>query len=346
MVAVKANQAAAFLKSPEARFTAYLLFGPDQGLVNERAAGLAKLVASRETPPGEIIRIDDLDLDADPDRIAIELLTLPMFGGRKVVRATAGRRINAALLKPLVDDKALAGTLIVEAGNLKADESLRTTFEKSPQAAAIGCYGDEDRDLDAVVREVLDQNRLTITPGARELLISRLGADRALSRGEVEKLALYAHGAGQITEDDVDAVVGDAAELTIDRIAQASGMGDSRRAVAELSRALAAGESAQGIIAAIQRHFMRLHRLRASVEAGRSVEAAIAELRPPVHFKQKDSLATQCRAWRADTLDTALAGISSTARTARTSAALEVALAERLVLTLARLAREGAREAR
>jgi DNA polymerase-3 subunit delta len=106
-----------------------------------------------------------------------------------------------------------------------------------------------------------------------------------------------------------------------------------------LQRALTAGESAQGIILAIQRHFTRLHRIRALADAGKSVEQVIDDIRPQVHFKQKDVLAAQCRMWRPEGLETALAGISATARAARMSSALEDLLAERLVLTLSRLAR-------
>ena len=78
-----------------------LFYGSDAGLVSERSAQLAALLAARETPAGEIIRMDDADLDGDPDRLAVELQTIPMFGGSKVVRATAGRRINAAALQPV-----------------------------------------------------------------------------------------------------------------------------------------------------------------------------------------------------------------------------------------------------
>jgi DNA polymerase-3 subunit delta len=227
----------------------------------------------------------------------------------------------------------------VEAGNLKKDDSLRLAFEKAGHAAAIACYMDDGRDLDSVITDILRPLKLTMTPDARQMLISRLGADRVMSRGEIEKLALYAAGQGQITEDDVEAVVGDAAELTIDRIVNAAASGDGPRSVTELQRALTAGESAQGIIFAVQRHFTRLHRIRASVDGGKSIEQVIGEIRPPVHFKQKDVLAAQSRAWRLETLDAALAGIGVAARTARVSSGLEDLLAERLILTLSRLAR-------
>ena len=57
-----------------------------------------------------------------------------MFGGPKVVRATAGRRVTAAALQPLLEGGTLAATLIVEAGNLKPTDALRALFEKSAQA--------------------------------------------------------------------------------------------------------------------------------------------------------------------------------------------------------------------
>ena len=339
MVAVKAHQADAYLKSPDPRTSAYLLFGSDAGLVSERAAGIAKAIAARDNPPGEIVRLDDIDIESDPDRLSVELLTIPMFGGRKIVRIETSRRVTAAMLKPLVEGSPLAGVLIVEAGNLKKDDAIKLAFEKAPHAAAIACYADDGRNLDSVINDVLQPLRLTITPTARQMLIGRLGADRVMSRGEIEKLALYAQGQGQISEDDVEAVVGDAAELTIDRIVTAAALGDGARAVTELQRAIHAGESAQGIIYAVQRHFTRLHRLRAAVDGGKSIEQTIGEMRPPIHFKQKDALTAQLRTWRADALDAALAGIAAAARAARMTSALEDLLAERLVLTLSRLAR-------
>ena len=243
MVAIKAHQAQSFLNPPGPKVPAVLFYGTDAGLIFERAAKLAALVAARDS--GEIIRLDDADLDADPDRLAIELQTIPMFGGSKVVRATAGRRINAAALQPLLEGGTLAATLIVEAGNLKPTDSMRGLFEKSAQAAAVACYADEARDLEGVIAETLKAHGLGITSDAREMLVARMGADRAMSRGEIEKLALYASGKREIDAADVEAIVGDASELAIDRTLNAAASGDAARAVAEFSRAVTAGESPQ-----------------------------------------------------------------------------------------------------
>ena len=334
MVAVKTHQAEAFLSALDRLPRAVLLYGGDAGLVFERAAQLARRLAVQEDPPGEILRLDDTSLENDPDRLFVELTTVPMFAARKIVRASSGRRLTAATLKPLLEAPSLEGYLIVEAGNLRPDEALRTLFERSPTAAAIACFADEARDLEAVIRQALAVARLQITPDALRLLLSRLGADRALSRAEIDKLVLYASGKTTVEEEDVEAAVGDAAELAIDRVVLAAGSGRLQAALAECDRCLAAGENAQAIIAALQRHFLRLHGMRSALDRGRSLEDILRQQRPPLHFKRKGIIEQQCRSWTLAALNSALASINAAAKAARLTSTLEATLAGKLLLDL------------
>jgi DNA polymerase III subunit delta len=341
MVALKSAQAQSYLKSVDAKIDAILVFGADPGLVSELATLAAKRLAEHSNPHGEILRIEDAELENDPDRLIVELKTVQMFGGPKVVRTTASRRITASNLQPLLAG-GLTGKLIVEAGALKADDALRVMFEGGERAAAIACYADTARDLDTMTSEVLNAAKIGITPAARQLLIARLGADRALSRGEVEKLALYASGQPTIDVADVEAIVGDAAEQSTDRIIAATAAGHGGAAVDECDRALAAGENAQVLIMAIQRYFHRLHRVKAAIEAGRSFDDATRTLRPPLFFKQKDEFAAHCRVWTADRLVNARSRIARAAQAARLNSSLEATIAERLLIELSALAKAGA----
>ncbi len=340
MVAIKANQAEAFLTSPDPTISAVLFFGPDAGLVSERAGRLARAIAARDTPPSEVLSIEDADLEDDPGRLEVELQTVAMFGGRKIVRTRTGRRVTTLTVKPLLEPGRLAGILIIEAGNLRADEGLRPVFEKSAIAAAIPCYADSEQDLAQLATSVLRGHGLKIAPDVRDVLVSRLGADRGLSRGELDKLALFAYGQAEVTAEDVEAVVGDASELQLDRIPEAAAGGDSLTAVTDADRAIASGDGAQTIVLATQRYFLRLHRLRAAVDGGRSVDDAVRGMRPPVPFKAQAMLAQQCRTWSAARLTAALGEISATVAATRQTGAMEDVLVERLLLRLAAMARQ------
>ena len=83
--------------------SAVLFYGTDAGLVSERAGLLARRLAEREG--SEVLRLDDADLENEPARISIELQTVAMFGGRKVVHAVgivAGAVAGGALFTAAV----------------------------------------------------------------------------------------------------------------------------------------------------------------------------------------------------------------------------------------------------
>lgn len=339
MVAIKSHEASRFLKAPDPEISAVLTYGTDAGLVAERARAAARAWAGLEDPPSEVVRLDDADLESDPDRLSVELMTVPMFGGRKIVLSSTGRRINATLLAAIVEPGPIPGVLVVEAGNLKPTDKLRKVFEKARHAAAIACFPDEGRDLAALIDDEIKAAKMTIAPEARDVLLAQLGADRALSRGEIAKLVLYCSGRKRIELPDVEAIVSDASELGVDRIVNAAAGGEPGVAVKELSRTLNSGESAQLVIIALQRHFMRLHRIQAEVSKGRAIGDVMKSLRPPLHFKQKNAVTAQVRNWPLPHLNRALEEISKSARSARQTGARDDLIAESLLLGLAQLAR-------
>ncbi|MFV0299079.1 MAG: DNA polymerase III subunit delta [Hyphomicrobiaceae bacterium] len=340
MVAITNPQFPAFLKKLPPDIRAFLLFGPDAGLIAERGQMLARTIAQRETPAGEILRLEDTDLESDPDRLAVELQTTPMFGGSKIIRTSTGRRMNPAV-RSLMDARALAGTLIVEAGDLKREDSLKKLFEKDTTSATIACYPDNDSSLDTLVTEVLGAHGLTILPDARQEVMSRLGADRTMSRSEIEKLALYALGSSEIHVHQVTEIIGDAADLKLDLAISAAANGDLAGALLECDRACAAGENPQSLMLAAERHFHRLHRMRVSVDGGKSLDETLRFMRPPLPAKARDQLKAQARIWTTSTVARALSRITEAVKAARTTGSNETVLTERLLMEIARLARQG-----
>lgn len=328
MVAHKASQVQAFIGAPSASARAVLLYGPDAGLVSDRAAMLAR----RFSGGAEVLRLDDQDLAEDPGRLFVELRMASLFGAPNVVRITAGPRLTPANLKPLLSEP-LAGALIVEAGNLRPDSGLRKMFEKHKSAAALPCYL-EARDLSALIEEEIGKSGLGLEPDAKELLLGLLGSDYAVARSELAKLALFAHGERNIAADIVAEIVGDSSELGLDGLAFHTSGGDILRALGELDRLSQAGFSADAALVAIARHFTQLHRAQSAAELGASLESAVAGLRPPLHFKRRDAFLAHCRRWGAARLAEALTRIHAAASAVRREPVLGPARLEALILGL------------
>ena len=335
MPAVKAQDFEKCLKSGKGLARALLIHGQDSGLVSEYAKRAAQQFADTHDPPGEVLRLDDGDLQDDPDRPVVELRTLPMFGGPKVVWVRAGPRLKAELVDALLEDPEMHGYLIVEAGALRKDAKLRKQFEAAKHAQAVVCYSDGIGDLSALIDDVLGTHNLGIGRDEKEYLRTHLGADRTLSRGELEKLALYCGGQDRVTIDDIDAIVGDAADQALDRVVLATFSSRPRIALNEYDRTLAAGQQAQSVLLAIQRHVFRLHSIRSQIEEGKPVDAAVRAARPPVHFSQVGDVSGQVQSWPLGALETALHDVQRTIASCRTLSRLEDTLVPALITRIA-----------
>ena len=331
MVAYRASTVPNFMRSPDPACRAILIYGPDAGLVAERAVALAQIFVKRGKGQTEIVRLDDRDLAEDPARLEVELKTTPMFATQSVIRVTAGQRLDVQALKALLATPS-DNALIVEAGNLRPDSGLRKLFETHKSAVALPCYSDEKFTLGVIDAELAEAG-LSIDRETRDYLMTRLGADQALSRSEVVKLALYAQGAGRIEPDDIEAIVGDAAETALDNFAYAVSGGDAKAALSELQRLAAAGTDRSVALTALGRHFTRMHRVAAAASTG-NVQQVVKSFRPTLNYKRQDLLIAHCKRWGATRIAHALPLIQEAVRRIRRSPDLEGPFAERLVLTL------------
>src|SRR5262245_30724021 len=195
MVALKAAQVDAFLAKPAQPVV--LVFGPDSGLVRERAEALIRASVDDVNDPFSLARLEGDALASEPGRLVEEANTIPLFGGKRAVWVKAGTRSNLA---PAVEALLAAAPrecrVVIEAGELRKTSPLRALCEKAKNAAALPCYPDDARNLPRLIEQEMTAAGLTIAPEARDALVPLLGGDRLASRSELKKLALYAHGKG------------------------------------------------------------------------------------------------------------------------------------------------------
>ncbi len=292
---VKPSEAERTAKNPPRGLIAALVFGPDSGLIRERAETLSKTVVDDLADPFRVADLDEQTLAGDPARLFDEAAAISMLGGRRVVRVRGAGNGLAKLFESFLAEPVGNALVVVEGGDLAKGALLRKVFEAAGNAAAIPCYADSARDLAEVVRDTMKAEGLAIAPEALEDAVSRLGSDRGVTRRELEKLALYARGQKQVTLEDVRAAMGDEAEARIEEACDAAGTGDLPRLDLALERLWAADVSAVAVVRQAMSHFQRL--LLVGVAGGESMEDAMKKLRPPVHFSRAASFKQQVRKW-------------------------------------------------
>jgi DNA polymerase-3 subunit delta len=339
MAALKAHEVDAFVRNADARFRLVLVYGPDQGLVSERADALAKAHLKGSDDPLSLLRMDGDALASDPSRLAEEAYAIGLFGGGRVIRLRAATRPIVIALEPVLRGPEPEAAIIVEAGDLKASAPLRKLFEGARNAVALPCYGDEQRDLLRIVDEELAQAGLRITPGARRTLVAQLGGDRLASRQELRKIVTYCMGAAEVGEDDVLAVSGDVSGIAIDAAIDGMGLGEPSRTAMIFRRLINEGTPASMIASAALRHLQQLDSVRAEVDAGRGAPDAMRALAPPVFYKRHGLFERQIVIWSSSELERAQRLMSGALLDSRRHPALAATIVERALVTIAESAR-------
>ncbi len=337
---LEAARVTRFLADPPASCRAVLLYGEDAGLIRERAETLVRSVAGSLDDP---FRVAELDREGMA-RIAEEMAAQSLTGGRRVVRV---REAGDAAAAPAEAALSLGGDslLVLEAPGLASRSKLRALIERAAAAAAIGCYPEEGRGLQQTIRETLGRDRVSADADALEWLAGQLGADRAATRGEVEKLALYAGPGGRVDLPAAQACVGDLAGLSLDDALFAATAGDVEQADRALERALAEGATPVGVLRAALLHVQRLERARGGMAGGVSAAEAAKAVRPPVFFRRAPAFATALGLWPAAALADACAALWNAERECKRTGAPAETLCRHVVLDLARRA-AGARRRR
>ncbi|HEY2446276.1 MAG TPA: DNA polymerase III subunit delta [Rhizomicrobium sp.] len=338
---VKPAESERFIARLPAELKAALFFGPDQGLVHERAERLVAAIVPDLKDPFRIAEIDGARLLDEPAWLADEAAAISMTGGRRVVRIRAAGNALAPVFESFLAHSAGDALVAVEGGDLAKNSSLREVFEAAANAAAIACYPDSAETISDLIRVHLKSQNIVIAQDALVEAVSLLGADRGTTRRELEKLSLYAHGQSRVTLEDVRAIMGDDAEARVEEACDAAAEGDARRLDLALERLGGAGVAPVAILRVALAHFQRLALAKIRVAQGESPDAVARRARPPVHFSRLSSFKAQLRNWSVERLETVLDLLLEAEALCKTTAVPSEAACGRALFDVAAWARLG-----
>lgn len=340
MVAFKAAEVESFMARPDPDKPIVLVFGPDAGLVRERAAALVRASVDDPSDPFGFAVLQGDTLAEMPERLVEEAHTVPLFGGRRGILVKAGgRNFSAAVERLVAAPPEIDCRVIIEAGDLRRGAPLRTVCERAPVVAALPCYADSARDLGRLIDEGMRRAGMTITPNARALLASLIGGDRSASRSEIEKLTLYALGGERIDVPDVMAVVADATIPALDSLIDAAFAGLANDVETNFGKVQSSGLAAGTIAAALVRQTAALHLSRLAIESGTPIDDLIRRTTPAIHFSRVRAVRAALEMWTASRLERLLAQLGETSLEVRKNSKLAYPIVQRALTSIATAAR-------
>lgn len=356
-----------FLGKPDPAIRAVLVYGPDHGLVHERSKTLAAAAGDPADPFAFVVFKPEV-IQSDPARLADEAAALTFSGRRRVIRIREASDALARVFEPWLDDGIGDALVIVEAAELGKRSSLRALFETSRRGAAIACYPDSGPATARLVEQLLGEAGFSPEPDALAFIVESVGADHGVTRRELEKLVTYMDGpqeggeprkeggepeggaghqgrAGRrVRLDDAAACIGNSTATTLDALAEAALLGDLRVLDGIVHRLIAeGGQQPVTILRTLARQLQRLLLAAGLAAAGRSPDQVMAQMKPPIFQRSRESFRRQMRLWPAERLGAAIAIVTEAELDCKTTGMPEQAVCERALLRIAHAAAVSAR---
>ncbi len=241
---------------------AYLFDGPEENL---KAAALTALRAALLPEGMEELNESIMDNPAT-DALIAACETLPFLAEKRLVvvrehpaltgRAEAEEKLIAYLAH--VPDSCVL--VFLARGKADARKKLYTTIKKHGAIVTFAPLTGPEVD-DWIVRTFQKLGK-SCTPQVASLLSFTVGADTALLRTEIDKLAALAGDRDTITESDVNAVATRSVECTVFQMVDAVVAGQQGEAFRLLRDMLQNGEERLGILAMLLRQFRLMQHIR------------------------------------------------------------------------------------
>ncbi len=265
-----------FVKSKEyLKFAAVLICGQDYGAISNSLKSLEKAISPNDDP-FTTAKIDASQITEDSTIILDELSAISFGGGRRlvIIKNLEGKEANQAVIKalenisPEIIENAI---LIVTAGDLSKDSSLKKFFESEKYLASFQYYAENERALATKIIQTFRESQISITPEAADTLAELCKGDAGIMQNEVKKIALCTGKGANLGVEDIYNLTGNSSETSVQDIANQIFLGNFSGALEKYRKAKLDGVVPIFLFRSLKNYLEKLEYAREQTKKGKNL---------------------------------------------------------------------------
>ena len=251
---------------------------------------------------GNIDKYDENYLISNKETIISELLSKSLFENRKIIIIS---RVTDKIIK-IIDEIVRRNldelTIILKSEILEKKSKLRQLFEKEKKLASIALYEDTSRDLTRIITEFLNFNKIRLSQESINLLVSRAGGDRENLKIELEKIYNYSITNKDINISKIKVLTNLAENYSVNELAENFLFKNKKNISKILNENNYSDEDCILILRTILSKSKRLFNILKRNEELNNIDQVISSTKPPIFWKEKESVKVQANSWKLNDL--------------------------------------------
>ena len=279
------------------KFNYYLFHGKNEGLKKE--------IIERnfiKNFNGNIDKYDESYFISNKETIISELLSKSLFEDRKIIIIS---RVTDKIIK-IIDEIVRRNLdeliIILKSEILEKKSKLRQLFEKEKKLASIALYEDTSRDLTRIITEFLNFNKIRLSQESINLLVNRASGDRENLKIELEKIYNYSITNKDINISKIKVLTNLAENYSVNELAENFLLKNKKNISKILNENNYSDEDCILILRTILLKSKRLFNILKRNEELNNIDQVISSTKPPIFWKEKESVKVQANSWKLNDL--------------------------------------------
>ena len=284
-------------KDKISKFNYYLFHGKNEGLKKE--------IIERnfiKNFKGNIDKYDENYFISNKETIISELLSKSLFEDKKIIIIS---RVTDKIIK-IIDEIVRRNLdeliMILKSEILEKKSKLRQLFEKEKELASIALYEDTFRDLTRIITEFLNFNKIRLSQESINLLVNRASGDRENLKIELEKIYNYSITNKDINISKIKVLTNLAENYSVNELAENFLLKNKKNISKILNENNYSDEDCILILRTILSKSKRLFNILKRNEELNNIDQVISSTKPPIFWKEKESVKVQANSWKLNDL--------------------------------------------
>ena len=279
------------------KFKFYLLYGKNEGLQNEVINKYFLLKFQ-----GEINKYEESEIIKNSETIIGEILNKSLFSSEKILIISRTSDKITGFINQLLEKNIEDVRVVIKCDVLEKKSKLRNLFEKDKSLACIPFYEDDTRNLLQIINKFINENNIKMSRESVNLIIDRSNGSRKNLNKELEKIFNYCFSNKKIEYETVKKLTNLGENYGVSELVD-NYLSKNTKNVAKILNEN--NYSDEDCILILRTLLIKSKRLLSILKANRNIqdiEKVILSTKPPIFWKEKESVKKQANTWKFEDL--------------------------------------------
>ena len=278
-------------------FNLFLFYGKNDGLQNE-------VINDTFTSnfKGSVNKYDETEFINNYETLASELLTSSLFEKEKIIIISRTSDKILKFVDEILDKGIKEIKIILKSSELEKRSKIRNFFEKRKDLVIVPFYEDNSSTLSSIVIKFLNENNINMSRESINLLVNRANGNRKILKTELDKILNYSFTKKKIDLRAVQKLTNLNENYGVNELADNYLEKNKRNIAKILNENIYSDEDCILILRTVLSKSKRLINIIKKYNETKNLDEVISNTKPPIFWKDKDSVKRQANAWKINDL--------------------------------------------